>query len=80
MRKLEEVTVNLTGANSSCCYLSYFVQYQNVFAPLIKLEADYDKVCLMTFGIISIFYGYTSIATSYRLTFVIDDERISKQG
>lgn len=22
----------------------FFCQYQNVFAPLIKLEADYDKV------------------------------------
>lgn len=28
---------------------SFFpVQYQNVFAPLIKLEADYDKVCIIS--------------------------------
>ena len=25
--------------------LVVLLQYQNVFAPLIKLEADYDKVC-----------------------------------
>lgn len=24
----------------------FLLQYQNVFAPLIKLEADYDKVCI----------------------------------
>ena len=29
--------------------LSSFLQYQNVFAPLIKLEADYDKVSFLSF-------------------------------
>lgn len=75
-----------------CCYLSHFLQYQNVFAPLIKLEADYDKVCFMTFRImcsfINSFYNHVldipfiilDIVESYCLNFVIDDERISKQG
>lgn len=26
----------------------FLMQYQNVFAPLIKLEADYDKVCVLS--------------------------------
>lgn len=28
-------------------FLYFLLQYQNVFAPLIKLEADYDKVCMV---------------------------------
>lgn len=79
------------AANCSCCFLSYFMQYQNVFAPLIKLEADYDKVCLLNLRIVyslKCFTGYSSNAfyyieyraASYCLNFLIDDERISKQG
>ena len=36
------------SVSSNKVLLLYFpLQYQNVFAPLIKLEADYDKVCVM---------------------------------
>lgn len=79
------------AANCSCCFLSYFMQYQNVFAPLIKLEADYDKVCLLNLWIVcslkcstgyssTAFYYIEYRAASYCLNFLIDDERISKQG
>lgn len=92
IRILQEVTVCLMAANCSFCFLSYFVQYQNVFAPLIKLEADYDKVCLLIIGIVNsfikmlyciflkLFSLYEYHAASYCLNFLIDDERISKQG
>lgn len=35
------------------------MQYQNVFAPLIKLEADYDKVSLLSFVVL--FFGFLFI-------------------
>lgn len=34
-----------------CCFIFVLLsQYQNVFAPLIKLEADYDKVIFFLFS------------------------------
>lgn len=35
---------------------TFVLQYQNVFAPLIKLEADYDKVMLVSLYLLLIFF------------------------
>lgn len=36
---------------------TFVLQYQNVFAPLIKLEADYDKVMLVSLYLLLIFFS-----------------------
>ena len=64
---------------------SCILQYQNVFAPLIKLEADYDKVCFRTFffPLLCFFlflFNLIHYLATYAPIFVIYDERISKQG
>ena len=50
------------------------MQYQNVFAPLIKLEADYDKVSLSA---LLLLYEKGFITC---VLFSLDDERVSEQG
>jgi len=46
---------------------SFFFQYQNVFAPLIKLEADYDKVLCSGYDLIFLlfFLSQNRIAISF---------------
>lgn len=61
--------------------LSFLLQYQNVFAPLIKLEADYDKVWRLDFYFFSLFlffpcgfndcYGKISSCDSIILWFIL---------
>jgi hypothetical protein len=64
----------------------FLMQYQNVFAPLVKLEADYDKVCLLTSDLFLFYSPYASfvenkhLSNLHVLNFVPDDERISEQG
>lgn len=43
---MKEIVVAVSFMLLYLPFLVVLLQYQNVFAPLIKLEADYDKVCI----------------------------------
>ena len=58
----------------------FFCQYQNVFAPLIKLEADYDKVLCSDYEIMFRIFSITKLNCVTVLYVVTDDERVTEQG